>query len=96
MRFRRPNAEVNNPGYKPHAPLRTFQEMAVEFGVKPSLLNRFIGLHNGPKFNFRHSNPRAKVYNTWYDPIEMRKWWRELLKTHPQLLDKKSLTRKPE
>ncbi len=57
-------------------PLRTFKELAQEFGLKRAVLTGYLSHHNGPKPIFNTNNCSAR--NSWYDPDEMRKWWKEL------------------
>jgi hypothetical protein len=56
-------------------PLRTLREMAEELGVSAQRLN-FCLKHSTcspPAPVLKHANrPR----NTWYDPVEMRAWWK--------------------
>lgn len=62
-------------------PLRLFKEMAEEFGVSSGLLKITILKNNGPKPVLNHTNASPGNKNTWYDPIEMRKWWASLKET---------------
>jgi hypothetical protein len=55
-------------------PLRTVTELAKEFGVTRHSLSGYLGNRKpAPKPVFRHR------YNTWYDPEEVRKWWKNLI-----------------
>ena len=64
-------------GSVPRLPLRTFTEMAAEFGLTNAQLSYQISIseHNPPKPCIRsHSN--LTVSNRYFDPKEMRTWWR--------------------
>ena len=53
-------------------PLRSFKEMYEEFGVTRHCLTRLMCHEGAPK-------PKIKVpSNTYYDPDEMRKWWKSI------------------
>jgi hypothetical protein len=58
-------------------PLRTFKEMAEEFGVSERALVVFLGTRGGPKPEIR-STGNCTVSRTWYDPEEMRRWWKSI------------------
>lgn len=57
-------------------PLRTFAEMAEEFGLKPAQLRAFMG-------KSKHAPPMPRIQRrcafqsarTYYDPRELRAWW---------------------
>jgi hypothetical protein len=56
-------------------PLRTFREMAEEFGVTDAQLrSKLERLDDAPKPKMKHQNRYTK--NTWYDPVEIRAWWK--------------------
>ena len=58
-------------------PLRTFREIAEEFGVTDAQLRFELGnSDDAPKPKMRHRN--SHTGNTWYDPVEVRAWWRRL------------------
>lgn len=50
--------------------------MAEEFGVSSRTLSNLIISRNGPEKRLIQKNLDGKV--NWYDPIEMRKWWKTL------------------
>jgi hypothetical protein len=58
-------------------PLRTFKEMAEEFGVSEQAVAVFLGTRDGPKPEIR-STGNCVVNRTWYDPTEMRRWWKSI------------------
>ena len=60
-----------------HKPLRTFREMAEEFGVRESTLRGLLSRRNGPKPELTSVSSRS-VRNSWYDPAEMRRWWKSI------------------
>lgn len=64
---------VRKTGARP--PLRTFTEMADEFGVPTNSLSALLGHTNGPKPELKKF---GMVSNKWYEPVAMRKWWSEL------------------
>lgn len=59
-------------------PLRTAQEMADEFGITLASLRGHMSRSNSPKPIMRHIAYRTRKCNSWYDPDEMRSWWRRL------------------
>jgi hypothetical protein len=57
-------------GGVPRPPLRTFAELAEEFGVTMAQL----------RGAFKASGPKPKLFNRrtqqhWYEPNEVRRWW---------------------
>jgi hypothetical protein len=57
-------------------PLRTVTEMAQEFGLTLRQLSGYLGnAKDAPKPVFKHSGA-AGHRNTWYNPAEMREWWK--------------------
>lgn len=66
-------ANVGKPARKP---LRTFTEMAEEFGASRNVLGAALKDEGAPKPAFTHLGGGWKITNTWYEPIEMRKWWK--------------------
>jgi hypothetical protein len=58
-------------------PLRTFKEMAEEFGVSERALAAYLGAKNGPRPEIR-STGNLSVSRSWYDPAEMRRWWKSI------------------
>jgi hypothetical protein len=59
-----------------YRPLRTFKEMAEEFGVTTNALRTAM-------INSRHEPPKKLLHtssltcaNSYYDPAEMRAWWK--------------------
>jgi hypothetical protein len=59
-----------------NTPCRTLGEMAEEFSVSTRTLSNLIISRNGPQKRLIQKNLDGKV--SWYDPIEMRKWWKTL------------------
>ena len=61
----------------PLPPLRTFTEMAAEFGLTIAQLRYQMAHseHNPPEPRIR-SHGRLSVSNKYYDPAEMRAWWK--------------------
>lgn len=57
-----------------HKPLKTFREMLDEFGVSRGVLTYALRDQDSPKPKFIYAT-NGSPRNTWYDPIEMRKWW---------------------
>jgi hypothetical protein len=58
----------------PFKPLRTITELADELGVTRQWLALNMAHGDGPKPSLRHAGSRAEA--TWYDPDEVRAWWR--------------------
>jgi hypothetical protein len=58
-------------------PLRSARELAEEFGVSIFKLATLIKTRNGPAPKIKHRQG-AIVKNTWYDPKEIRTWWKTL------------------
>jgi hypothetical protein len=56
-------------------PLRTISELADELGVTVRTLTATFSHHDGPKPKFR-TGAKTATTNTWYDPGEVRAWWR--------------------
>jgi hypothetical protein len=63
-------------GKKRRKPLRTIKEMAEEFAISPQSLAALIKHKNGPSAKFRTGGTGTTI-NTWYDPNELRKWFKE-------------------
>lgn len=59
-------------------PLRTFKEMAEEFGVEKLDFMRLMNHQHAPKPVTMQGKRTAGTLNRWYDPDEMRKWWADL------------------
>lgn len=57
-------------------PLRSFRELAEEFGVGMQKLASEMAKHSGPKAKIVHHHGGHE--NSWYDPAEMRAWWAKL------------------
>jgi hypothetical protein len=55
-------------------PLRTFTELHEEFGVKRNVFSAALRDENAPKPIMVKKNASAGT-NSWYNPIEVRKWW---------------------
>jgi hypothetical protein len=68
-------ARVKKDGYR--KPLRTLRELADEFSVTPAKLTQLIRLHEGPEAVLRVRSTN-KTQNSWYEPLEFRRWWRAL------------------
>jgi hypothetical protein len=69
---------IKSPWSKPRKPLRSFKEMAEEFGITEEILRgRLQHSENAPKPVFVHKNARS-CSNRWYDPAEMRRWWKSI------------------
>jgi hypothetical protein len=64
-------------GIGPHPPLRTFNEMADEFGLKIGQLRYHMANseHSPPQPKIR-SHSSLSVTNNYYNPSEMRAWWK--------------------
>ena len=61
-------------------PLRSIRELADEFGVPHKTLRAKLSLcKDAPKPRYSTgSSKTASQRNTWYDPDEVRAWWRGL------------------
>ena len=70
------NKSARNGG-APRKPLISAKEIADEFGLSMHALNAYIGHHNGPEPVFRKASHTTRN-STWYDPAEMRKWWKQV------------------
>lgn len=57
-------------------PKRSHKELAEEFGITPNQLNGLLVQYNGPKALLKHNSFSGR--NSWYDPVEMRKWYKGL------------------
>lgn len=57
-------------------PLRTLKEMSEEFGITLVSLAMLIKNRNGPKAKYSTGLSSTKR-NTWYDPDELRAWWKK-------------------
>jgi transposase-like protein len=58
-------------------PLRSFKELADEFGLSHDQLKKFLQYHEGPAPVVIHKNKRTER-NSWYDHTQMRKWWKQI------------------
>lgn len=69
---------VRNGGAR--KPLRNLRELADEFGVPHKTLQAKLGRRkDAPRPIYRTgSSKTASQQNTWYDPDEVRKWWKGL------------------
>jgi len=59
-------------------PLRTFSEMADEFGLTPHQLLAYMSHARSPapkKIMRTGSNAHIGQNNSWYDPAAFRAWW---------------------
>lgn len=58
-------------------PLRTFKELAEEFGTTPNRLQIAMGRSSTPppKPALIHRGKAVSTTNSWYHPDEMRAWW---------------------
>jgi hypothetical protein len=67
-----------NKTEKPRTPLRMFSEMAEEFGLTSAQLVGHMNdsAHPAPKPVMRHGSNAARGRVTYYDPKEMRAWWK--------------------
>jgi hypothetical protein len=61
---------------KAKAPCRSFNELAEEFGVSQNALAGYMSKFPGPAPRLTHKTDCAR--NSWYDPMEMRKWWKSV------------------
>lgn len=52
-------------------PLRTITELSEELGVSRLSLAKLIQHRGGPKAKMKTGR------NTWYDPVEVRRWYKE-------------------
>jgi hypothetical protein len=69
---------LKRPTSAPRAPLRTFIEMAEELGITEGLLKSNLGRSkDAPKPVLVSKNVR-RGSNSWYDPVEMRRWWKSI------------------
>jgi hypothetical protein len=61
-------------------PLRNLRELADEFGVAHKTLQAKLSLcKDAPKPRYSTgSSKTSSQQNTWYDPDEVRAWWRGL------------------
>lgn len=68
---------VRNGGAR--KPLRSLRELAEEFGVaRKTLQAKLARCKDAPRpiYSTGHSKT-ASEQNTWYDPIEVRRWWKD-------------------
>jgi len=68
---------------KPRPPLKTFDEMAQEFGVTPHKLRAALAHSETtpPSPLFKYAKPKSGKGkgNTWYSPDPLRAWWKQHL-----------------
>jgi hypothetical protein len=57
-------------------PLRTFAEMAEEFGLSTQQLAGMARHAKGDFPKARFTNHGISYDRSWYDPNEMRAWWK--------------------
>ena len=57
-------------------PLRTATEMAQEFGLSLAQLSRRMTLSGDAPMPVMKHTGSPKARNTWYNPAEMREWWK--------------------
>lgn len=58
-------------------PLRSLKELAEEFGVTPnSLKMKMQHDPEAPKPKYATGGSSTTRRNTWFDPEEVRKWWK--------------------
>jgi hypothetical protein len=59
-------------------PLRSLKELAEEFGVKPqSLKMKMQHDPEGPKARYATGGNGTTPRNTWFEPEEVRRWWKQ-------------------
>lgn len=73
-RFALTQEQRKNMGRGQGKPLRSFRELAEEFGVSMPKLATELAKHPGPKAKLVHRHGGTHT-NAWYDPAEMRAWW---------------------
>ena len=57
-------------------PLRSLKELAEEFGLKPMALKGHMEMDiEGPRPKYC-TGGNATPRNAWYDPDQVRKWWK--------------------
>jgi hypothetical protein len=58
-------------------PLRSLKELADEFGIKPQSLKMHMQVDpNAPKPKYATGGTGTTQRNTWFDPEEVRRWWK--------------------
>ena len=62
----------------PKKPTKSFKELCDEFEVKPRTLSNYLRREGAPKPLIKHHTQSS--CNSYYDPDEMRKWWKGLQK----------------
>lgn len=60
----------------PRKPLRTLRELADEFGVPHKTLQVKLARCKGAPKPVFSTGGRGTPQNTWYDPDEVRAWWK--------------------
>ena len=69
-------ARIRNGGGR--KPLRSLRELADEFGISvPALSATMRHDPNGPKARYFMGGGKRNTQNTWFDPDDVRKWWKE-------------------
>lgn len=69
-------ARIRNGGAR--KPLRSLRELADEFGISvPALSTTMRHDPNGPRPQYFTGGGKRKTQNTWFDPDDVRKWWKE-------------------
>lgn len=61
-----------------HTPKRTITELADEFGLSRAGLIQAMrkSTQNPPKPTLKAPGSMTTGHSTWYDPVEMRAWWK--------------------
>lgn len=75
-RFALTQEQLQRVGRGQGKPLRSFRELAEEFGVGMPKLASEMAKHSGPKPRIVHRHGGHE--NSGYDPAEMRAWWAKL------------------
>lgn len=61
-------------------PLMTAKELADEFGVSVHKFGSLLGNYNGPKQKTNNRGSGTSFTNSYFDPVEVRRWWVEVKK----------------
>lgn len=67
-------------GQPARPPLRTLKEMAEEFGVPCAELASLLRHRDGPDARMDTTRSASNGKAHWYEPGEMRKWWKGVSK----------------
>lgn len=72
-------------------PLKTAPEMAEALGITVRAMVLYMSKNSGPGHALQFSGTQRAMQRTYYTPSVVKKWWRVLLETRPDLVVKHGL-----